>query len=165
MVNEEQAEIVKFIYSEYLSGSSITNDRFFILVDSAKGVQLTNEGHSSDFATDGVSSLTFTKNSGYIALYMGQAFTKAVEDSASKKVAFDIYSTVHVNSNGSVNNLTDGKNGNFANQGGALKANTWTTFVLDQNMYTTSSDSGRFLIIQGSSAGTFYLDNFRILEA
>ncbi len=151
-----------YYYSEYFNGSSITNDRFFILPGST---QLTNEGHSSDFATDGASSLTFTKGNGYIALYMGQAFTKAVEDSVSKKVAFDIYSTVHVNSNGTVNNLTDGKNGNFANQGGALKANTWTTFVLDQNMYTASSDSGRFLIIQGSSAGTFYLDNFRILEA
>lgn len=148
-------------YSVYKDGNTLKTDKFFIL--KASSVELTDLTHSTEKATDGISSLSFKKNTGYIALYMGAAFTAAVEASTSKKFAFDIYATVGINSNPTVKNLTDGKNNPFTNQGGKLEANKWTTFVLDQSMYTNSSDSGRFLIIQGSSGGTFYLDNFRIV--
>lgn len=149
-------------YTVYNKNDSLTTDKFFILKASA--VTLSNLTHSTDKATDGITSLSFEKNNGYIALYMGAAFTAAVEASPTKKFAFDIYSTVYINSNNAVKNITDGKNNSFVDQGGKLEANVWTTFILDQNMYTQSSDSGRFLIIQGSSSGTFYLDNFRIVS-
>ena len=148
-------------YTVFNSDGSLTNDKFFIL-----GSGISNPCHDFEYKTDGISSLSFTKQNGYIALYLGAKFTQKIENSASKKIAFDIYSTVYINSNDNVKNLMDGKNTPFTNQGGFLKDHTWTTFILEAGKNITDvKDNGRFLIIQGSSAGTFYIDNIRILEA
>lgn len=146
--------------TSYYDGTSLTGNEFFMIPGST---QISNFGVSSH-CTNGTFSMTFTKEKGYIALFLGKKFRTMIDSSESKTISFDIYSTVHVNCNGTVNNMTDGMNGNLADQGGVLLPDEWKTFTFDSSRITNASDSGRFLIIQGSTAGTFYIDNIRIVN-
>ncbi len=141
----------------YGTGSSSLND--FFINDTNNLV--TSFGYSNDMRTDGVASLTFDKKNGYVALYFGTYFRSIMFNSPSQTIAFDIYSTVYINSNNNVKNLTDGMNRPFTDQGGKLVNNKWTTFILDKDSVTSDA---RFLIIQGSTEGTFYIDNFRVID-
>lgn len=147
----------------YKNDTEIKND-FFI-------IQFTNNletpqtfSFSNDNVTEGRKSLKFTKPNGYVALFLPQNFTNELKASASQKFSFDMYSTMLINSTPTVGNLIDGRN-HYLNPPSGLQhpANTWVTYTFTTDQITDDPNA-RFLIIQGSTAGSFYFDNFKIVS-
>ncbi len=126
-----------------------------LLPDSA--CSLSNIGFDYSDKTEGNRSFTFTKTNGYIAICLSTAIKESLGDNSYVK--FDFKTSVTINSNPSVKNATDGKNNPLGGTGYQLKANEWITIKL----FSTDclSSDGRFLIIQGSTAGTIHIDNIR----
>ena len=107
---------------------------------------------------DGKQSLSFEKTNGYVALYIKNGMLADLKNGFT----FWVYSTVGINGTGT-SNFGNGVNGKF--NGGAgidLKANEWTQIIVTASEMTAD---GRFLIIQGSTAGTYYFDGFEPLTS
>lgn len=103
------------------------------------------------------SYLKVTKGTGYAAFYLSKEFVNQI---GSEGFSFDLYSTIGVNSKTGVTNFIDGKS-NLINGGNYQHPiTTWTTYRFNKN--NIDSD-GKFLVIQGSSAGDFYFDNIKLL--
>jgi len=103
--------------------------------------------------TEGNRSLKITKGNGYVAFFMPNLYSSLSENSV---IYIDIYSTVGANGTLSAQNFLDGFN--YATYGNIGK-NKWTTIAITK---TQIESGGRFLIIQGSTAGDWYFDNIRI---
>ena len=131
---------------------------FKILPDSA--CTISNISFDYGDKTEGNRSFKFDKTNGYVALYLSAAIKTALGTNGSVK--FDLKTTVAINSNPSVKNATDGMNQPLGGAGYQLVKNTWITIELSASSLTSD---GRFLIIQGSTAGTMHFDNIRILPA
>ena len=112
-----------------------------------------------DFKTEGNRSLKITKTNGYMALYLRNTIKDMMGD--DDVVLVDILSNVSVNSNSDVRNMTDGMNRVSLCPDGAHPANKWVTYTFNKSQIT---DDGRFLILQGSTAGDFNFDNVRIAK-
>lgn len=159
----EETAHYRFAYDD---GNGIKNDDFLITYTWA--VSQTESsiafGFSDTNLTDGHKSLSFVKPNGYIALFLPKVFTSALKDSNSKKFSFDMYSTCVINSTASVGNLQDGNN-NYLNPPSGLQhpKDEWVTYTFNVDQIT-SDPNARFLIIQGSTSGTYYFDNFRIVS-
>lgn len=158
-------------YMEYIENGANTQYRYYhtytidpILTSyffaqySVNVVSVTGS-YNYEHVTEGIRSMSFQKGNGYIALYLSPALNTYLKSSASKKITFDFWSSCGINSTSSVKNLTDGMNNPF---GKAQPAEQFVTYELDAT--TQITNDGRFLIIQGSTAGTFCFDNFRIVE-
>ena len=111
------------------------------------------------YKTEGNRSIKFTKQSGYVAISAPYIRNLMAEGDT---FSFDLYSTVGVNGTASNKGFIDGFNNATLVANAYHPANKWTTYTL-----TTSqiNDSGRFLILQGSAAGDFYIDNIVINKA
>ena len=109
----------------------------------------------SDNKSEGNYSLKFVKSaSGYLAFYTIRNVKELMGPNGT--FSFDLYSTVQANGNAQVTNFQDGRNQVSL---GTHYANEWHTYTLDGSQIT---DDGRFLILQGSTAGDWYIDNIRI---
>ena len=110
----------------------------------------------------GESSLSFTKVGDVNLQFRADSEAYA---NLRNGFSFWIYSTVGINGTGT-NNLING-NGQKLNNGKGINipANTWTNIVLTKNdIVQGSGESGcKFLTIQGSTNGTYYIDDIQLL--
>ncbi len=118
---------------------------------------LSNVRLASDNAHSGSYSLAFDKGTGYMYLTMRNDST--AYELLKDGFTFWIYSTVDIDGV-DAKNIINGANEKFnGGEGIYIKANTWTQVTV------TAADMNptRFLILQGSFAGTIYLDDFQPL--
>ena len=120
---------------------------------------ISNPRYASDIVHSGNYSLAFDKGSGYTYVTMNTDSTAYANLSGG--FSFWIYSTTAINGT-TASNFINGDNAKF--NGGAgmtIPANTWTQVIV------TASDikNGRFLIMQGSWAGTVYIDDIEPIDA
>ena len=118
------------------------------------GSVVTSTGFDYDHATEGNRALTFTKENGYIALFVGADYVTNMPESG---MFLEMNATVGINA--SVGNLKYGNNENYPSN--------YSPVGLTKTLYIPKSKitgDGRFLIIQGSTAGTFYIDNVRYAD-
>jgi len=119
----------------------------------AQGDPITSYGFDYSNKTEGNRSARFTKDNGYVALFMPYIYSTLTDNSL---VYFDLYSSVDVNASLNAQNVLDGNN---VATYGAISKEKWTTFTVTKEQM---NGNGRFLIIQGSSAGDYYIDNIRV---
>ena len=118
---------------------------------------VSNPRYASDVAHSGKYSLAFDKKAGY--MYLTMRTDSTAYSNFSGGFTFWIYSTTEINGT-SASNFINGDNAKFnGGEGVNIPANTWTQVTV------TADDisNGRFLIIQGSTEGTIYFDDFRPL--
>ena len=121
---------------------------------------ISNARMATDIVHSGSYSLAFDKGNGYVS-FSRHADSEALTTFAGG-FTFWIYSTVGVNGT-TAKNFINGLNNKFnGGEGINIPANTWTKVIVKAE---DINSNGRFLIIQGSSAGTIYLDDFRVLTA
>ncbi len=127
------------------------------------GATLSDPHFNTENVHNGAYSLAFTKTDGYLFMSINSSSTMYAE--LKDGFTFWIYSTVTLNGETAKNIM----NGNATDtddailNGGAgmtVPANTWTQITITAS---EMNSSGRFLQIQGSTAGTIYLDDFRPL--
>ncbi len=129
--------------------------------------QITDAWFDSSIAHSGNYSLAFTKTNGYLYFYIRNsgASVSAYKSYLENGFTFWIYSTIGVNGTPDVRNIFAGvsdKTPLHNGQGLSLKANTWTQITIRPEDMTSDC---RFLGIKGSTAGTFYFDDFQPLPA
>lgn len=108
----------------------------------------------------GESSFAFTKSDGYMFASINSSSKMYAE--LKDGFTFWIYSTVALNGVGA-NNFISGTGSKFDGGNGILvSANTWTQVTVTAE---DINSTGRYLQIQGGTAGTIYLDDFRPLSA
>ncbi len=121
---------------------------------------ITDPRFDTEIVKDGKQSFAFNKTNGYISLSLntgGEMYALL-----KKGFTFWIYSTVGINGT-STSNFINGANNKFNGGDGVnITAGQWTQVTVTEN---DINGSGRFLIIQGSTAGTYYLDGFTPLPA
>lgn len=117
----------------------------------ASGDPLVSIGYDYENKSEGTRSIKIVKNNGYLALYLRPQFVTNMPDEG---MLFDIMGTVAVN--GEVNYIDNNNTKLTSNH--TTRAGLWHTLHLTKSQI---GSDGRFLIIQGSTAGTFYFDNFR----
>ena len=121
------------------------------------GNAVSNVRFDSQIVHSGSYSIAFDKGNGYVS------FTRHAESEALTNFAggftFWLYSTVEIDGvNG--NQIINGVNGKLnGGEGLYVQANTWTQITINAD----EIGNGRFLILQGSFAGTIYLDDFQPL--
>jgi hypothetical protein len=124
------------------------------------GATLSNPHFDTENVHSGAYSLAFTKTDGYLFMSMNTSSTmySALKDGFT----FWIYSTVALNG-ATAKNIINGNSSSSdecilnGGQGLTVPANTWTQITITASEINSS---GRFLQIQGSTAGTIYLDDF-----
>ena len=127
-------------------------ERYFSLL--ASDGLVTDVQWTAERASEGRYSLKVSKNSGYVAFYTFSNIKTLM--GANGTFSFDVYSTIAARSDSEVRNFQDGMNGVT---GKAHELGKWVTYTWTAENFT---NDGRFLIIQGSTAGDWYFDNFRI---
>lgn len=124
---------------------------------SGAGVVTNSYGYSYSIKSEGNRSFYFTKQSGYLAVYLNRNIVNSIP---GDYVLIDMYSTTGFNSYDNNKGITDGQNNPFNR---ATIGNNWFTLVLNKaNGITTD---GRILTMSGSAAGTVYFDNIRGIGA
>ncbi len=141
----------------YYGGADHTANRYSIC---ANGSPLESVRFDSEIVHSGDYSLAITKENGAITIQMRNDSTAyaLLKDGFT----FWIYSTVGINGI-SANNFINGYSEKFGESGISIGANTWTQVTVHRSDITTNATSGgacAFLRIQGSTAGTIYLDDF-----
>lgn len=116
---------------------------------------ISNVRLDTDTVHSGAYALAFEKTDGYAYMSMSTESTMYAE--LKDGFTFWIYSTVALNGAGETKNFINGANEQFGEEGMVIPANTWVQVTITAE---DINDSGRFLIIQGSTAGTIYLDDF-----
>lgn len=160
LVNDENTHSGAFYW--YNRGNDYTGVKASLTVSEGNGENdvnaISNVRMATDIVHSGQYSLAFDKGTGYVA------FSRHSESEALTTFAggftFWIYSTTGLNGT-TANNFINGVNEKFNDGAGiTIAANTWTQVTV------TAADidsNGRFLIIQGSTEGTIYIDDFRPL--
>ena len=152
----------------YYTGVDVYKNAFSISIGEGDNNVLTKVCLSSAQAYDGEMSLSFTKNNGYMSFSMrnNSDGSSDMYDRLKNGFTFWIYADLDVQPaiNGtSTSNFSNGVNGKFNGGVGLnITARTWTQVTVTAE---DINSSGRFLIIQGSTAGTYYLDGFQPLSA
>ena len=150
-------------WAYYYAGWDKANNKATIQVNEGTGANdvatLSNVRFATEQVHGGEYSFAFDKKAGYMSLHM--AADSAMYDSMKNGFTFWIYSTVEMNGE-SENQIINGKNGKLnGGNGVTIPANTWTQVTVSaEDMHAT----GRFLILQGATEGTIYLDDFQALS-
>ncbi len=105
-------------------------------------------------------SFKITKANNYIAIYLNLDIVNKMND--NDLLTFDLYSTVAANTKDAVNNLQTGMSRKLGLYDYQHPANEWKTYSLKKVDFSIDSTSARFLQIQGSTAGDWYIDNIHI---
>ena len=127
-------------------------ERYFSLL--ANDGLVTDVQWTAERASEGRYSLKVSKNSGYVAFYTFSNIKTLM--GANGTFSFDVYSTIAARSDSEVRNFQDGMNDVT---GQIHELGKWVTYTWTAENIT---DDGRFLILQGSTNGDWYFDNFRI---
>ena len=134
------------------------------MVAQGDGCMLSNQRYDTEIVKDGKQSFAFHKENNYMSMSLhpdGEMY-------ALLKNGFTFWVYADLDEQPSINgvdtsNFGNGVNGKFnGGEGIKINAREWTKVTV------TAADinsSGRFLIIQGSTAGTYYLDGFEPLPA
>ncbi len=125
---------------------------------------LSNLHYDTETVKDGNQSFAFHKQNGYqsFSLNTGGEMYSLLKNGFSFWVYADLDAQSGINGT-SATNFIDGANNKF--NGGAginVTARQWTQVVVTAENINAS---GRFLIIQGSTAGTYYFDGFEPIES
>ncbi len=144
----------------YYMGADHTANRYSVCASSSTLTEVHLDGenvHGGDY------SLAFTKTNGALTLQMRN-------DSNAYALlqhgfTFWIYSTVGLNGI-SANNFTNGYDAKFGESGMSVNANTWTQVTITAEDIRPNASTGGacpFLRLNGSTAGTIYIDDFEAL--
>ena len=148
----------------YYAGADKMNNKCSIGISEGTGANdvatLSNVRFATENVHGGAYSLAFDKKSGYLSLHM--AADSTMYSSMKNGFTFWIYSTVAMDGENDIQ-FINGVNGKFNGGAGVkIEANTWTQITVSaEDMHAT----GRFLILQGITEGTIYLDDFQPLPA
>ena len=138
----------------YYAGTDNPNKKISLNVK-GDGSTLSNVRMDMENVHSGKYALAFEKTNGYVFMSLANT-SSAMYEELKNGFTFWIYSTVALNGEGEAKNFINGKNEQFGEDGVSISANTWTKVTI------TADDidgSGRFLILDGSTAGTIYLDD------
>ena len=144
----------------YYAGADKMNNKCSLGISEGTGANdvaaLSNVRFATEQTHGGDYSLAFDKKSGYISLHM--AADSTMYSYMKNGFTFWIYSTTAINGT-SDTQFINGVNGKFNGGAGiSIPANVWTKVtVAAEDIHSTA---GRFLILQGATAGTIYLDDF-----
>lgn len=143
----------------YYGGLDHKANRYSIAVTGS--AELTNPNLNGELVYGGSYSLAFSKENGATTLQF------RADDNAyplfAKGFTFWIYSTVEINGVGT-NHFNNGNDKPFNNSKGInIPANTWTKVVVTEKdiKHGTGEAACPFLKLNGDTAGTIYLDDFR----
>ena len=131
-----------------------------IHVDSTSKDNITKFVAAYAYKTEGNRSLKITKNNGWAAFYLPNTTKAALGNNGYVKL--DFYSTIVINSNPSTKNLVDNTYTPFGGDGYYIPAETWITLTIP---VSGVGNDGRFLMMQGSTAGSMYFDNIVLVHA
>ena len=151
-------------YAYYYAGWDKLNNKASIQIIEGTGEKdvatLSNVRFATERVHGGDYSLAFDKKSGYLSLHM--AADSAMYSYMKNGFTFWIYSTVAMDGESDIQ-FINGLNGKFNDGDGVvIEANTWTQITVSaEDMHS----GGRFLILQGITEGTIYLDDFQPLPA
>ena len=147
----------------YYAGADKMNNKCTIGISEGDGendvATLSNVRFATEQTHGGEYSLAFDKKAGYLSLHM--AADSAMFSYMKNGFTFWIYSTVEMDGTGAdqfingVNTKLEGGNGVI------IPANTWTKVTVTAD--DIHSTAGRFLILQGKTEGTIYIDDFQPL--
>ncbi|MBQ2740660.1 MAG: InlB B-repeat-containing protein [Clostridia bacterium] len=138
----------------YYAGAD-NQDKKISLNVKGDGSTLSNVRMDMENVHSGKYALAFEKTNGYVFMSLANT-SSAMYEELKNGFTFWIYSTVALNGEGEAKNFINGKNEQFGEDGVSISANMWTKVTI------TADDidgSGRFLILDGSTAGTIYLDD------
>ena len=133
-------------------------------VSRGDGCMLSNQRYDTEIVKDGKQSFAFHKENNY----MSMSLNMSGEMYALLKNGFTFWVYADLDEQPSINGVDTGNFGNGANgkfnggEGIKINAREWTKVTVTAE---DINSSGRFLIIQGSTAGTYYLDGFEPLPA
>ena len=147
----------------YYAGADKMNNKCTIGISEGNGEKdvatLSNVRFATEKTHGGDYSLAFDKKAGYLSMHM--AADSAMYSYMKNGFTFWIYSTVELDGTGT-DQFINGVNAKFEGGNGIIiPANTWTKVtVTAADIHTTA---GRFLILQGQTEGTIYIDDFQPL--
>ena len=148
----------------YYAGADKMNNKCSIGISEGSGANdvatLSNVRFATEQTHGGAYSLAFDKKAGYLSLHM--AADSTMYSLMKNGFTFWIYSTVAMDGESDIQ-FINGLNGKFNDGNGVvIEANTWTQITVSaEDMHS----GGRFLILQGVTEGTIYLDDFQPLPA
>ena len=151
-------------YAYYYAGWDKANNKASIQVNEGSGANdvatLSNVRFATECVHGGDYSLAFDKKSGYLSLHMSSESTMYA--ALKNGFTFWIYSTVEMNGESEIQFINGLNNKLNGGNGVIIPANTWTQVTVSaEDIHAT----GRFLIMQGATEGTIYLDDFQPLPA
>ena len=164
VIRDNNSETTNAGWSYYYVGWDKANNKASLQVNEGNGANDMDTLSNVRFATEQVHggdySLAFDKKAGYMSL--GMSNESAMYASLKNGFTFWIYSTVEMNGE-SDTQFINGLNGKLNGGNGVIiPANTWTKITVSaEDIHST----GRFLILQGETEGTVYLDDFQPLSA
>ena len=128
-----------------------------------KGNRISNFHYDTEIVKEGKQSLAFHKTNGYIyfALNTGGEMYKLLKNGFTFWIYVDLDEQPMINVQGT-NNFVSGTNAKFASFNENIKPGTWTKVTVNANEI---NETGRFLIITGTTAGTYYIDGIEPLPA
>ena len=136
------------------------NNTFSFAVSGSSSVQISAAWYETSIVHSGNYSLAFTKANGYISLSMNT--NSEAYKLLKNGFTFWIYAdTVNALNGQTATNFIDGCNNKFnGGEGLIVYKQTWTQITVPAS---SINGSGRFLIIQGSTGGTIYIDDIQPL--
>ena len=138
----------------YYAGADAHTTKKVSLNIKGDGSTISNVHLDKETVHGGGYSLAFEKTNGYA--YMSMSAESTMYAALKDGFTFWIYSTVALNGVGA-DNFLGGTGAKFGGEGVLVPANTWTQVTVTAD---DINDTGRWLQIQGSTAGTIYLDDF-----
>lgn len=128
------------------------------------GATLSNPNFNSEIVHDGTYSLSFTKTNGAMTIQMRA--DNNIYQALKNGFTFWLYTTVAINGKDTAN-FTNGHGQKLnGGEGMFIAANTWVqiTITADDIVHGEGEGACAFLKLNGSTAGTYYIDNIQPLE-
>ena len=149
-------------YAYYYAGWDKANNKGSIQLNEGTGANdvatLSNVRFATENTHGGDYALAFDKKAGYMSLHMSSESTMYA--ALKNGFTFWIYSTTELNGESDIQ-IINGLNGKLnGGNGVTIPANTWTQVTVSAE---DIHSGGRFLILQGATEGTIYLDDLQPL--
>lgn len=147
----------------YAPRDSLATRWTFVVSSTTTDTKITNLHYDTENVHDGEKSLAFHKTNGYIyfGLNTGGEMYSLLKNGFSFWIYADLDEHSAINVLGT-SNFVSGTGAKFASLQQNISTKTWMKITVNADEINTS---GRFLIIQGSTAGTYYIDRLKPLES